>query len=351
MPRAAVVQMTGTPMNVEATLGSIESFAEEAAAQHAGLIVFPELIVPGYPRYVPDPFPSTDEGVELWADSQRYFKAYCAAAQVIPGPFTDSIGEIARAVGADIVVGVAERHPDRRACLWNTAVVVGRNGSYLGKHRKLVAVMHERLYFQRGGREDIRVFDSDIGRIGLAICFENYHPLYRRALGRLGEEIHCALWTGPAPREVAARGGRIESHRELGVAHALDTGGFVLIASMVTPKEPAGGELGSRWAHSGGSYIVDPLGGTLAAVPDYEEGIAVAELDLSLIEAGRLIWNPFGDDARDDLFFEGARELVPGSAGFLDEERAAPEPGFDVGSGNGAGAAAVRAARPEGSPG
>src|SRR5262249_5439128 len=205
MPRAAVVQMTGTPMEVDATLESIRRFAGQAASQGAELIVFPELIVPGYPRYIPDPFPSTDEGVELWADIQRYFKSYCAAAQVIPGPFTDALGEIARSVGAEIVPGVAELHPQGRACLWNTAVVVGRDGSYLGKHRKLVAVMHERLYFQRGGREDIRVFDSGAGRIGAAICFENYHPQYRRALGRLGGEIHCAVWTGPRPRQGAAR--------------------------------------------------------------------------------------------------------------------------------------------------
>jgi nitrilase len=339
MPRAAVVQMTGTPMDVEATLESIRRFAGHAASQGAELIVFPELIVPGYPRYIPDPFPSTDEGVELWADIQRYFKSYCASAQVIPGPFTDALGDIARSVGADIVAGVAELHPQRRACLWNTAVVVGRDGSYLGKHRKLVAVMHERLYFQRGGREDICVFDSDAGRIGAAICFENYHPLYRRALGRLGEEIHCALWTGPAPREVAARGGRIESHRELGVAHALDTGAFVLIASMVTPREPAGGEHGSRWAHSGGSYVIDPLGATLATVPDYEEGIAVADLDLSLIEAGRLIWNPFGDDVRDDLFGGEPPDEVTGLFELVDEEPI--EPSVEVRSGNGASMAPI----------
>lgn len=88
--------------------------------------------------------------------------------------------------------------------------------------------MHERLYFQRGGREHLRVFETAAGRVGVTICFENYHPLVRRALGALGEEIHCALWTAPASHEVAARGGHVESHRELGVAHALDTGSFVI---------------------------------------------------------------------------------------------------------------------------
>jgi predicted amidohydrolase len=302
MPRIAAVQIAAVPMDVDAGLARIREFAREAAADGAQLVVFPELLVPGYPRYIPDPFPSTPEGHEAWHDIQRYFKSYLAGSQVVPGPFTDALGETARSVGVELVVGVSEKHPTRRAALWNTAVAVGRDGAYLGKHRKLVAVMHEKLYFQRGGREDLRVFDLAVGRVGIAICFENHHPLIRRSLGALGEEIHCALWTGPAPQDVAARGGRIEAHRELGVAHALDTGSWVVIASQVTPQEPGGGALDSRWAHSGGSYIINPLGETVAEVADYQEGIAIADVDLSLIDAGRLIWNAFGDDLREDVF-------------------------------------------------
>lgn len=294
--------MAATPMDVEASLNAIRSFAGEAAEQGAELVVFPELLVPGYPRYIPDPFPSTDEGRELWTDIQRYFKAYVENARVAPGPFTDELAQIARSVGADLLVGVAERHPTLRAALWNTAVMISREHGYVGKHRKLVAVMHEKLYFQRGGREDLVVFDSAAGRVAACICFENHHPAIRRALGRLGAEIHCALWTGPAPYHVAQRGGRLEQHRELGVAHALDTGTWVVISSQVTPQTPPGGDFDSRWAHSGGSYIINPLGETVAQVPDYEEGIAVADADLSLIDVARLVWNHFGDDVRDDVF-------------------------------------------------
>ena len=139
----------------------------------------------------------------------------------------------------------------------------------------------------------------------MCICFENLQPLFRRALGRLGEEIHCALWTGPTPRSMAAEGVHLEQHREMGVTHALDTGTFVAISSQVTAREPEGGEHGSWWSHSGGSYIIDPLGRTVASVPDWEEGIAVADCDLSLIDDARLVWNAFSDDARDDLFGPG----------------------------------------------
>jgi nitrilase len=302
MPRVAAVQMEAIPMDVDAGLATIERFAACAAEQEAELVVFPELAVPGYPRYVPDPFPFTDEGHELWEDIQRYFKTYVHSAQVVPGPFTDALADVADRVGADLLVGVAERDPTIRGCLWNTAVMVSRETGYVGRHRKLVAVMHEKLYFRRGGPEDLVVFESAAGCVAAAICFENHHPLIRRALGRLGAELHCALWTAPVPQQVAERGGRLEQHRELGVAQALDTGTWVVIASQVTPRTPSGGEFGSRWVHSGGSYIISPLGETVAQVPDYEEGVAVADCDLSLIESNRLIWNQFGDDLRDDLF-------------------------------------------------
>ena len=86
MPRVAAVQMTAVPMDIEGGLDAIRAFAADATAQGAELVVFPELVVPGYPRYIPDPFPWTDVGHELWSDIQRYFKAYAATACVVPGP-------------------------------------------------------------------------------------------------------------------------------------------------------------------------------------------------------------------------------------------------------------------------
>lgn len=302
MPRVAAVQVEASHLDPEAGLERIGELAARAAGDGAEVVVFPELLVPGYPRYVPDPFPSSEEGSRAWQEAVRYHREYVEAAQVVPGPFTDALGEIAREAGATLVVGVAERDPKVRGRLWNTGVVVDDSGRYLGRHRKLVAVMHERLIFDRGGVEDIRTFEAPQANIGVCICFENHQPLFRRALGRLGEEIHCALWTGPAPRERAAEGSPLEQHEALGIAHALDTGTFVVIASQVTGVEPAGGEKGPTWSHSGGSYIIDPLGNTLARVPDWEEGIAIADLDLGLISEARLVWNHLGDDMRDDLF-------------------------------------------------
>jgi nitrilase len=306
MPRVAAVQLEASHMDPEAGMARIEEFARRAAADGAEIVVFPELLVPGYPHYVPDPFAPDDRGNELWEEAVAYNRRYTELSQLVPGPWTDQLGEIAKAVGATLVVGVSERDPKVRGRLYNTGVVIDSAGNYLGKHRKLVAVMHEKLIFERGGVEDILTFETPQANLGVCICFENHQPLFRRALGRLGEEIHCALWTGPATRARAAEGAPIEQHEPLGIAHALDTGTFVVISSQVTEREPEGGADGSVWSHSGGSYIIDPLGNTLAKVPDWEEGIAIADLDLQKITDARLIWNHLGDDMRDDLFVDFA---------------------------------------------
>lgn len=307
MPRVAAVQLEASHMDPDAGMERIDAFAHRAADDGAEIIVFPELLVPGYPRYVPDPFPPDEAGAAAWEEAVAYNRRYTELSQLVPGPWTERLGEIAKAVKATLVVGVSERDAKVRGRLYNTGVVIGPSGEYLGRHRKLVAVMHERMIFERGGVEDILTFDTPRANLGVCICFENHQPLYRRALGRLGEEIHCALWTGPATRAKAAAGVPLERHEPLGIAHALDTGTFVVISSQVTEREPGPSDDGSVWSHSGGSYIIDPLGNTLARVDDWEEGIAIADLDLGKIADGRLIWNQMGDDMRDDLFVDFPR--------------------------------------------
>jgi predicted amidohydrolase len=111
MPRVAAVQLEASHLDPEAGLRRIEEWARKAASEGAEVIVFPELLVPGYPRYVPDPFPPSAEGTAAWEEAVAYHRRYVEGSQVIPGPFTDALGEIARAVGATLVVGVSEKDP------------------------------------------------------------------------------------------------------------------------------------------------------------------------------------------------------------------------------------------------
>ena len=100
----------------------IEEFARRASGDGAEIIVFPELLVPGYPRYVPDPFPPDDQGNEAWEKAVAYNRKYTELSQLVPGPWTDRLGEIAKAVKATLVVGVSERDEKVRGRLYNTGV-------------------------------------------------------------------------------------------------------------------------------------------------------------------------------------------------------------------------------------
>ena len=128
MPRVAAVQVEASHLDPEAGLERIGELAARAAADGAEVVVFPELLVPGYPRYIPDPFPQSEEGSKAWEEAVRYHREYVEASQVVPGPFTEQLGEIAREVGATLVVGVSERDPQVRGRLWNTGVVVDDSG-------------------------------------------------------------------------------------------------------------------------------------------------------------------------------------------------------------------------------
>ncbi len=62
MPRVAAVQLEASHMDPDAGMERIDEFAHSAADDGAEIVVFPELLVPGYPRYVPDPFPPDEAG-------------------------------------------------------------------------------------------------------------------------------------------------------------------------------------------------------------------------------------------------------------------------------------------------
>lgn len=307
MPRVAAAQLMPICLDVEATLEKMDDFAARAAAQGAELVVFPECACSMYPNWVPDIMdPRTGAGFF------DYYKRYLAAAVTIPGPATQALEAIARRHRVDIVTGVVERDANHRGVLYNSAVVVSRTGELVGRHRKLTPVNHERLYFAPGGAEDVCVFDTPAGRLGVGICFENRNLLYNRMLGEMGEEIHCALWVCPGPEQGKDDGtlnGR-DYVATLAKAYALTVGSFVVTASIVTDVGPAQ-PVQHSWHHMGCTMIVAPNFRVLAEVPPYEEGIAVADLDLELIGVARLDFNPYGKESRDDLFRLESRTNAP----------------------------------------
>lgn len=289
--RVAVIQAGTSLFDTPRTLDRMEAHCEAAAEKGVELAVFPEAYVGGYPKglnfgaVLGSRFP---EGRE---DYLRYWKAAIA----VPGPETVRIGSFAAKMKAHLVVGVIERYG---ATLYCTALFFDPDGALLGKHRKLMPTGTERLVWGQGDGSTIPVFETDIGRIGAAICWENYMPDLRQSM--YAKDIN--LWCAPTVDE---RDIWQASMRHI----AYEGRTFVLSACQYMTRTDAPEQYDCHQGNNpetvlirGGSVIVNPLGEIIAG-PIYDrEAIITADIDLDDVIRGKYDLDVAGHYSRPDIF-------------------------------------------------
>ena len=120
-------------------------------------------------------------------------KTYIEVSETIPGPSTEFLGKLARKHNMYIVAGIYEREGP---VVYNTAILLGRNGELEGKYRK-VALPREEIDGGITPGEDFPVFDTDFGKIGMMICWDVFFPEPARMLALNGAEvIFMPIWGG-----------------------------------------------------------------------------------------------------------------------------------------------------------
>jgi len=181
--RVAVVQAAPVVFDRDATLARVRKLAADAAAGGAGLVLFPEAFVSGYPRGISF---GTVIGNRT-AEGRDHFRRYWESSVDIPGPVIDQLADLAAELSVYLVVGVIEREGGTLYC---TAVFVSPEG-YLGKHRKVMPTAAERLVWGFGDASTLPVFDTPFGRLGAVICWENYMPMLRMAMYSKGIQVYC----------------------------------------------------------------------------------------------------------------------------------------------------------------
>ena len=292
--KAAAVQAAPVFLDREATLEKAVRLVEEAANQGASLIVFPETWVPGFPfwyMYV--------SRFNYPPAKKAYARLYKNAVDV-PGPFTEALGKAARRAGTYIAIGVNERVPS--GTLYNTLVFIGRDGSLLGKHRKLVPTFHERMVWAHGDASTLQVFDTDLGRLGGLICWEHQMPLTRYALYAQGMQISASSWPWGHSTSLA-----ITQHL------AFEGKCFVVMAGayMTNDHLPPDFELTQDIEKAtkdisrlfkGGSTIIGPDGKCLVDPVYGEETIVYADIDLERILEEKQTLDVVGHYARPEVF-------------------------------------------------
>jgi predicted amidohydrolase len=107
-------------------------------------------------------------------------------AEPIPGPTSERIGEIARAGNCYVVTCFFEKLDGK---VFNTALLLDPRGKVTGKYHKIQLPPVERLMTTPG--DDLPVFDTEIGRIGMLVCYDMMTPEVARCLALKGADILC----------------------------------------------------------------------------------------------------------------------------------------------------------------
>jgi len=294
--KVAVIQAAPVLFDLPATLQKMERLIRKSASAGARLVLFPEAFIPAYPRGLSFGMvvgQRSREGRDQW---QRFYEE----AIEVPGKVTEALGAACREARVYSVVGVIERESRiGRGTLYCTLLCFGPDGELLHRHRKLKPTGSERLIWGEGDGSTLKVLETQIGRIGGLICWENYMPLARVALYAQGIEIYLAPTADPRDTWQAT------------LRHIACEGRcFVLGCNQFVTKAM----LPRVWAEHdelrgqeeilcrGGSAIYSPLGELLAGPVYDREEVLIAELDLGEVVRGKLDFDAVGHYARPDVF-------------------------------------------------
>jgi nitrilase len=292
--KVAVVQAAPILFDREATVEKTCRLTAEAAAapQGAQLILFPEAFIPAYPRgltFGTVVGSRSPQGRDTW-------QAYWSNAVDIPSPATEALGAAARQAKAYLVVGVIERDGGTLYC---TTLYFNPDGQLVGKHRKLKPTAAERLIWGEGDGSTLTVIDTEFGKVGGLICWENYMPLARMVMYSKGVELYLAPTAD-------SRDNWQSTIRHI----ALEGRCFVLgcnqfVTKSMYPADLAGVEDLANQPEimcRGGSAIISPLGEVLAGPLFDQEGMLFADLDLAEIGRSKFDFDVVGHYARPDVF-------------------------------------------------
>ena len=223
---------------------------------------------------------------------------WCDTSEPVPGPTVEALAEYAKKYRMVMVIPIYER--EQAGVYYNTAAVVDADGQYLGKYRKnhipQTSGFWEKFFFKPGNL-GYPVFDTAYAKVGVYICYDRHFPEGARLLGLNGAEVvfnpsatvaglSQYLWKLEQP------------------AHAVANGYFMGCINRVGTEAPW--NIGKFY---GSSYFVDPRGQFLAEASEDGDELVTADLDLSMIEEVRRIWQ-FYRDRRPETY-EEMTDLLP----------------------------------------
>lgn len=295
--RAAAVQAAPAFLDLDAGVDKSIALIAEAAAHGAKLIAFPETWLPGYPWFI-------------WLDSpawgMQFVQRYHDNSLVYGSPQAERLSRAAREHGIMVVMGHSEK---AGGSLYMGQWIIGPDGETIARRRKLKPTHVERTVFGEGDGTDLAVWDTTLGRVGALCCWEHLQPLSKYAMYAQNEQVHVAAW----PSFSLYRGGAYALGAEVNNAasriYAVEGSCFVVApCATVSPEmieqlcgdDPVKRQL--LLAGGGFACIYAPDGQLMhEPLPEGQEGLVYADLDLGMISLAKAAADPAGHYARPDV--------------------------------------------------
>jgi predicted amidohydrolase len=237
---------------------------KRAKEKGANLVIFPELSLTGYLN--------RDLAYEL--------------AEPIPGSSILSLEEIAKKENIHIVFGMPEQSERAHAVLYNTAVLLGPHG-FVGEYRKMHlpthSVFEEKRYFRLG--YEAPVFETELGKMGLTICYDMFFPEISRLLRLKGAQVIICRSASPAVRS--------RFFEVFTAARALENTVFLAYVNLFGVEDGL-----QFW---GGSRIIAPDGSILVQAKYDEEDLVIGTMEYADLERAET-FVPTLRDLRPELF-------------------------------------------------
>jgi aliphatic nitrilase len=298
--KVAAVQAASMFLDREGSTVKACRLIHEAGRNGAQVIGFPEGFIPAHPIWY-------HHHAATSAVANRLAVELFKNAVEIPGPEIDALCGAARDAGAYVVMGVCEKLPQTLGTMFNSQVFIGPDGTYLGKHQKIMPTVGERLVHTGGFGDTLHAFPTSFGPMSGLICGENSNPLAVFAMTAEGSRIHVMSWPNHFPTSGDPMRNRVSIDSQ---AFAQMSKAFVISAcgtvdeDVVRKLQPS--PEAERFLRSpdccGGSVIVAPNSRIIAGPMGAEEGILYADCNLEVGINMKLRHDFAGHYNRPDIF-------------------------------------------------
>ncbi|WP_428036400.1 carbon-nitrogen hydrolase family protein [Amphritea sp.] len=296
--KVAAVQAAPAFLDLDGAVDKTIQYIDEAAANGAKLVAFPELWIPGYPWWI-------WLGAPAWAIQKGFVQRYFDNALTYDSPQAERIRDAVRRNNIMAVIGLAERSG---GTLYIAQWLIAPDGETIAQRRKVRPTHGERTVFGEGDGSDLAVHETELGRIGALNCWENILSLNKFAMYSQHEQVHVASWPSFTTYEPFAHALGYEVNNAVSKVYAVEGSCFVIAPSAVLSQAmedelcdtPDKREL----IHVGGGHAViyGPDGSPLCdKLPEDQEGILYADIDLGVIGVAKNAIDPGGHYSRPDV--------------------------------------------------